>query len=259
MSYNYLNQNLNNNSSSLPDDRQAQQNRERDRNVNPERQQRLINNFNNLTNLNNVNLNPNSRINSSSGNVTRDGNLNIINNDQRTPIIRVPSRQREDFSQSNNINNNFNIPNSNFDEQFKQGNNFQIRDQDSLQQEMNGFKKLLKYIMESQTEMQRKIIDYNKYITEQENITRLNNLKINEHDSKLTEILITFNNYLKLNDNSTTIINNLTKNYENSVKKVELNEVKANLSEVNKNCDLRFGEFSIKYDHLINKYSEISK
>ncbi len=128
-----------------------------------------------------------------------------------------------------------------------------------LYQEINGFKKLLKYIMESQTEMQKKIIDYNKYITEQENITRINNLKLNEHDSKLTEILITFNNYLKLNDNSTQVINNLTKNYENTAKKGELNEVKANLSEVSRTTDMRFGEFSIKYDQLLNKYSEISK
>jgi len=241
----------------LSDEKQQQSqnrgDRDRDFNRNSDKQQRLLNNFNNLTNLNpnlnpnlNLNLNipnPNSRINSGTNNNSKDHIPS--SNEQR---VRLNSRQREEQNNNNN----------NFDDQFKQV-NFHSRDQDSLYQEINGFKKLLKYIMESQTEMQKKIIDYNKYITEQENITRLNNLKINEHDSKLTEILITFNNYLKLNDNSTTIINNLTKNYENSVKKVELNEVKANLSEVSKNSDLRFGEFSIKYDHLLNKYSELSK
>ena len=69
---------------------------------------------------------------------------------------------------------------------------------DDLYNEIKQIKAMLAKSFDNQNEMQTKIIEYNKIISEQENIIRLNNIKLNEHDSKLTEILLSFNNYLQL-------------------------------------------------------------
>ena len=80
----------------------------------------------------------------------------------------------------------------------KSGNNNQ-NESNFLVHEINNLKKIVKKLMESQADAQSRLNDYTKICTEQDSNFRINNIKLNEHDSKITEILMTFNNYLTLN------------------------------------------------------------
>ena len=81
-----------------------------------------------------------------------------------------------------NINNNYNSL-------------YNISERNSKNKEFDKLKILFGKNLQNQNEMQNKIIDYNKIISSQDNIIRLNNIKLNEHDHKLTEILVSFNNF----------------------------------------------------------------
>ena len=83
--------------------------------------------------------------------------------------------------------------------------------------EIKNIKQLIKNQYQNQNELQNKIIDYNRIISQQENIIRMNSSKINEQDSKLTNILMSFNNYLKFQEKTTGIINDCQNKIENSL------------------------------------------
>jgi len=128
--------------------------------------------------------------------------------------------------------------------------------------ELNSTKRLLKNSLENQSEFQTKLIEYNRIISDQENIIRLNNIKLSEHDSKLTEILMTFNNYLQLNDKTTKIVNDLTNKYEKIdefVKKNEFSDFKSLIYNLNRNNDSKNFENFNKLEELHLKTAEISK
>jgi len=128
--------------------------------------------------------------------------------------------------------------------------------------ELNSTKRLLKNSLENQSEFQTKLIEYNRIISDQENIIRLNNIKLSEHDSKLTEILMTFNNYLQLNDKTTKIVNDLTNKYEKIdefVKKNEFSDFKSLIYNINRNNDSKNFENFNKLEELHLKTAEISK
>lgn len=169
-------------------------------------------------------------------------------NDQTKPILneRVMVSSRHSSSRDNLSNNNYNKISNGFDN-------------DMIYQEINNLKRLVKNSLENHTELQTKIIEYNKIINEQENIIRLNNIKINEHDSKLTEILITFNNYLQLNEKSNKIINDLTAKYEDVVKKSDLTDLKSTVYNFNRNNETKAMQNTNKIEELFMKTTEISK
>ena len=83
--------------------------------------------------------------------------------------------------------------------------------------EIKNIKQLIKNQYQNQNELQNKIIDYNRIISQQENIIRMNSSKINEQDTKLTNILMSFNNYLKFQEKTTGIINDCQNKIENSL------------------------------------------
>ena len=104
--------------------------------------------------------------------------------------------------------------------------------------EIKNIKQLIKNQFQNQNELQNKIIDYNRIISQQENIIRMNSSKINEQDTKLTNILMSFNNYLKFQEKTTGIINDCQNKIENSLLPINVfNEFQNNILSNNENVN----------------------
>ncbi len=104
--------------------------------------------------------------------------------------------------------------------------------------EIKNIKQLIKNQFQNQNELHNKIIDYNRIISQQENIIRMNSSKINEQDTKLTNILMSFNNYLKFQEKTTGIINDCQNKIENSLLPINVfNEFKNNILSNNENVN----------------------
>ena len=150
-----------------------------------------------------------------------DANHSSIN---FTPSQRSQSALMN-YNEIQNFNNSatFSIENNN--------NNFIIN-------EIKNIKQLIKNQYQNQNELQNKIIDYNRIISQQENIIRMNSSKINEQDSKLTNILMSFNNYLKFQEKTTGIINDCQNKIENSLLPISVfTEFKNNILANNQSLD----------------------
>ena len=239
-------------------------------------------NNNQATNINNNNLNGN--------NVTNQNNnpMNTTTNssNSRVPFVYTPMNRPPtgDASQNNNnkrinilSNNNYqnnNRPssqNTNFNKiNLNELNNLNILDDNNnlnnndnnnnkIFQEINNLKMMLSKSIQNQNEMQNKIIEYNKIIGEQENIIRLNNLKLNEHDNKLTEILLSFNNYLQLNEKTSVIINDVQKKMDNFVNNTDFTDLKSTMYNLNKMNENKINEMSNIYENMNNKLTEMGK
>ena len=182
---------------------------------------------------NNVYLPPISDINN-----TNQG----IGNYQRN----VMSREREKVDYQNQVLNENFMKNANYSNE-------------NVNIEINNLKKLVKKLYEVQTDTQMRLNDYSKIFSEQESISRINNLKINEHDNKITEILTSFNNYLSLNDQSTKVLNDLTSNYDSVAKKAEVLDIRSRINNIDKIVESRLMDINGKYEDLLVKYQEISK
>jgi hypothetical protein len=186
-----------------------------------------------------------SNINNNNSNVLlppiiENGNINYNQNNQR--VLQSREKERMDIQGYNPDNN------------FRSGN-----PTDVVFAEINNLKKLVRKLIEGQSETQLKLNDYTKIIADQEGIFRINNLKLNEHDTKITEILMTFNNYLSLNDESTKIINDLTHNYDAVAKRAEVVDIRNKFMNFDKIIESRFLDIGGKYEDLYAKYQEISK
>ena len=126
--------------------------------------------------------------------------------------------------------------------------------------EIKSIKQIIKTQFENQNELQSKIIDYNKIISQQENIIRLNNLKLSEHDTKLTDILLSFSNFLKYQEKTNNILNSCQENINNNlVTKKEFSEFKNFVVGFKQNLEEQIqGIYHFKSDLLI-KLSEIKE
>lgn len=139
-------------------------------------------------------------------------------------------------------------------------NNMEIittNDFNKVSQEIDNLKLLLTKSLENQNEMQNKIIEYNKIINEQENIIRLNNLKLNEHDNKLTEILLSFNNYLQLNEKTSNIVNNVQKKMEDCIKVTEFTDLKSAVYTLNKENESKINTIQQGFEEVNMKVQEM--
>ena len=165
-------------------------------------------------------------------------NQQINNNPQRNLQSRGDQQQQSE--------------NNNYDNTPQYSNNF-------LAAEIGSLKKMVKKLLETQSDTQTRMNDYNKYFAEQESTIRVNNVKINEHDSKITEILMTFNNYLSLNDQSAKAINELSSNYDNVARKQDFFDIKNKFHNFDKIVESRLGEINGKFEDLSVKYQEIAK
>jgi hypothetical protein len=128
-----------------------------------------------------------------------------------------------------------------------------------LSHEIHELKMVLTKSLQTQNEMQNKIIEYNKLIAEQEKVIRMSNYKLNEHDSKLTEILLSFNNYLQINEKSSTTINEVQKKLDNCINKTELTDLRSTVYTLNKNNETNINELSNSITTLNLKINEFSQ
>ena len=252
-----------------------------------------INANNNNINSNNLNLNGNN-LNALNINQQTNSNNNPMNtttnsNNNRVPFVYTPMKRppsgdntqnnrtrinnldtksynniNRPSSQSSNYNNNINLNdqyNNNLNN-LEDNNNPNINNTSANSQiyhEINNLKMMLSKSIQNQNEMQNKIIEYNKIINEQENIIRLNNLKLNEHDNKLTEILLSFNNYLQLNEKTSVIINDVQKKMDNFVNNTEFTDLKSTMYNLNKVNESKINEMSNIYQDMSNKLNEMGK
>ena len=242
------------------------------------------NNFflNNNSNTINNNINRNTNIiNENQLNQNNQNNpMNITTNSTNsrvpfvyTPMNRPPSSEStkknyinaEDENriyQNNNMNQNGNmseILNENKKSLLDEQNFGNTISNNQLMTEINNLKMILSKTMKNQTETQNKIMEYDKIISEQENIIRLNNLKLNEHDNKLTEILLSFNNYLQLNEKTSMIINDAQKKMENFVKSSDFIDLKSTMYSLNKENENKIIELNSMCNDLENKVTEMGK
>jgi len=132
-------------------------------------------------------------------------------------------------------------------------------DYNLMLQEIANFKKIIKNVLENQNEFQNKIIDNTRLLSEQENLMRINNVKLNEHDSKLTEVLVTFNNFMNFNEKTNLIIKELSSKYDETAKRSELNDLKMNLFNLNKNNEAKISESNSKIEDIQVKYEELKR
>ena len=206
--------------------------------------------------------------NNSNNNFNNTNNTNLSSfsttNSSRVPFTYTPIRKADSSNNlpitQNTI--NLNRPLSNNTMSYypiNNNNNFQTNFGSDVYKEIQNLKNLISKSFQNQSEMQEKIIEYNKIISEQEKIIRINNIKLNEHDSKLTEILLSFNNYLQLNEKSTTIINEVQKKLDDCVKNLDFNELKGTVYQFNKNNENKINEIIHTLGDMNLNLSEMKK
>ena len=140
------------------------------------------------------------------------------------PIIRSQTPILDNYNNNNNNNNNTNNYLSN----------------QNMMKEIRELKMSLKARLQNQNELQKKLIDSYKLISQQDNIIRLNTSKINEHDLKLTNILSSFNNFLKVQENTNNLLNECQDKIKNTLLPIDTfsvfkNQVQNNNLIVNEN------------------------
>ena len=140
------------------------------------------------------------------------------------PIIRSQTPILDNYNNNNNNNNNTNNYLSN----------------QNMMKEIRELKMSLKAQLQNQNELQKKLIDSYKLISQQDNIIRLNTSKINEHDLKLTNILSSFNNFLKVQENTNNLLNECQDKIKNTLLPIDTfsafkNQVQNNNLIVNEN------------------------
>ena len=242
--------------------------------------QKMNNGNNNFFLNNNANTN-NNTINNRIGNRTNENQINQQNNqmnitanstNSRVPFVYIPMNRppSSDSTKKNYINtedenrlylnNNNSINNQNISENLSENKKLDGNiSNNQLLTEINNLKMMLSRTMKNQTETQNKIMEYDKIISEQENIIRLNNLKLNEHDNKLTEILLSFNNYLQLNEKTSMIINDTQKKMDNFVKSSDFIDLKSTVYTLNKENENKIMELNSLCGDLDNKVTEMGK
>ena len=242
--------------------------------------QKMNNGNNNFFLNNNANTN-NNTINNRIGNRTNENQINQQNNqmnitanstNSRVPFVYIPMNRppSSDSTKKNYINtedenrlylnNNNSINNQNISENLNENKKLDGNiSNNQLLNEINNLKMMLSRTMKNQTETQNKIMEYDKIISEQENIIRLNNLKLNEHDNKLTEILLSFNNYLQLNEKTSMIINDTQKKMDNFVKSSDFIDLKSTVYTLNKENENKIMELNSLCGDLDNKVTEMGK
>ena len=205
--------------------------------------------------------------NNSNNNFNNTNNTNLSSfsstNSSRVPFTYTPIRKADSSNNlpitQNPINLNRPLSNNTMSYYPINNNNFQTNFGSDVYKEIQNMKNLISKSFQNQSEMHEKIIEYNKIISEQEKIIRINNIKLNEHDSKLTEILLSFNNYLQLNEKSTTIINEVQKKLDDCVKNLDFNELKGTVYQFNKNNENKINEIIHTLGDMNLNLSEMKK
>ena len=197
----------------------------------------------------NSNVNRLSRPQSTSNIYSNINNYNAQNNIEQQSSLKNIANMTLPAIKSKNINNMNNINN---DSLYTISNTNNNKDIDNL-------KMLLSKCLQNQNEMKNQIIEYNKIISSQENIIRINNLKLNEHDNKLTEILLSFNNFLQYNEKTGSIISDIQKNIETFVKIDEFTNLKNNIYSLIKNNENKINDINNNIEDIKLNINENKK
>ena len=88
----------------------------------------------------------------------------------------------------------------------------------NILKEIREIKTTIKNQLQNQNELQQKLIESYKLMSQQDNIIRVNTLKINEHDEKIKSILSSINNFLKITERT----NNSISDCQNKINNVLL-------------------------------------
>ena len=128
-----------------------------------------------------------------------------MNRNTLPPIIYNNHQQ---YSENDNYSNSYQIRSQTplLDNQNSNNNNNFLSIQ-NMMKEIRELKLSLKNQLMNQNELEKKLIDSYKLLSQQDNIIRLNASKINEHDLKITNVLNSFNNFLKIQEKTSNIIN----------------------------------------------------
>ena len=77
----------------------------------------------------------------------------------------------------------------------------------NMMKEIRELKLSLKNQLINQNELEKKLIDSYKLLSQQDNMIRLSTAKIDEHDLKITNVLNSFNNFLRIQEKTSNLIN----------------------------------------------------
>ncbi|MCQ2817305.1 MAG: hypothetical protein MJ252_08580 [archaeon] len=134
-----------------------------------------------------------------------------------------------------------------------------ITNSSDLLAEVQNLKSLVNSLIDNQNQIQNKLIESNKIMTEQDNIIRVNHVKLTDHDNKITEILLSFNNYLQVNEKTSKTINEMQSRFDDLVKYDDFNTLKENVFDNNTISESKFKEIFHSFDDVGIKMNEIQK
>ena len=165
-----------------------------------------------------------------------------MNRNTLPPII-YNNNNRQQYSENDNFSNSYQIMRSQtpfLDNQNSNNNN--IISYQNMMKEIRELKLSLKNQLINQNEFEKKLIDSYKLLSQQDNIIRLNASKINEHDLKITNVLNSFNNFLKIQEKTNNIINDCQDKVNNKLLPVNIfttfkSQILANNLSVKENLD----------------------
>ena len=165
-----------------------------------------------------------------------------MNRNTLPPII-YNNNNRQQYSENDNFSNSYQIMRSQtplLDNQNSNNNN--IISYQNMMKEIRELKLSLKNQLMNQNELEKKLIDSYKLLSQQDNIIRLNASKINEHDLKITNVLNSFNNFLKIQEKTNNIINDCQDKVNNKLLPVNIfttfkSQILANNLSVKENLD----------------------
>ena len=165
-----------------------------------------------------------------------------MNRNTLPPII-YNNNNRQQYSENDNFSNSYQIMRSQtplLDNQNSNNNN--IISYQNMMKEIRELKLSLKNQLINQNELEKKLIDSYKLLSQQDNIIRLNASKINEHDLKITNVLNSFNNFLKIQEKTNNIINDCQDKVNNKLLPVNIfttfkSQILANTLSVKENLD----------------------
>ena len=165
-----------------------------------------------------------------------------MNRNTLPPII-YNNNNRQQYSENDNFSNSYQIMRSQtpfLDNQNSNNNN--IISYQNMMKEIRELKLSLKNQLINQNELEKKLIDSYKLLSQQDNIIRLNASKINEHDLKITNVLNSFNNFLKIQEKTNNIINDCQDKINNKLLPVNIfttfkSQILANNLSVKENLD----------------------
>ena len=128
-----------------------------------------------------------------------------MNRNTLPPISYYPN---QNYSEIENYSNSYQIMRSQTPLLENQNNNNNnVLSYQNLMKEIRELKLSLKNQLINQNELEKKLIDSYKLLSQQDNIIRLNASKINEQDLKITNVLNSFNNFLKIQEKMNNLIN----------------------------------------------------